>query len=96
MLHPTQSPTATFLIIIILLVINYSEFIVVLLVNTAVLNTWYPLNSNCFIEETECFLSHFTSGPTGQTEVKKNPMGCKADLVIHCFQASSPGVVICI
>lgn len=72
MLHPTESPTANVLIIIILLVINYNEFIVMLLVNAAVLNTWYPLNSNCFIEEIEHFLSHFTSGPTGQTKVKRN------------------------
>lgn len=68
-----KGPTANFLIIIILLVINYNEFIVLQLVNAAVLNDWCPLNSNCFIEGTEHFLSHFTSGPTGQTKVKRNP-----------------------
>lgn len=51
------------------MVINDEEVIVMqLLVNIAVLSTWYPLNSKCFTKETEHFLSQFTSGPNGAKE----------------------------
>lgn len=88
-LHPTLSSTATFFIIIIFLIINDNEFIVMqLLVNIALLNTCYPLNANCSTIETEHFLLHFTSGQ------KVKNVDCKANLLIECFQNSSPGLVI--
>lgn len=68
-LHPFKSLSTTFLIIVLFVVINDEEFIVMqLLVNIAVLSTWYPLNSKCFTKETEHFLSQFTSGQNGAKE----------------------------
>lgn len=79
-LHPTLSSTATFFIIIIFLIINDNEFIVMqLLVNIALLNTWYPLNANCSTIETEHFLSRFTSGK------KVKNVDSKANLLIEWF-----------
>lgn len=48
-----------------------------LLVNIALLNTWYPLNANCSTIETEHFLSRFTSGK------KVKNVDCKANLLIE-------------